>query len=166
MALDRTNMVSLLDIGTLMGGKTPKIAELGDGFKEITESWGPDMGSTQYVNMKAKANTLKGYDFSTTVEREYISDEVQTTVDKLFKTLPTGKQCETYYYRFYKSDLSTSGSSMTGECIRIPVTVAPDSTGGSGGDILTSSVQIKGNGDAVLGTITISEDGAFTWAAS
>lgn len=44
MALDRTNMVSLMDIGSLMGGKTSKIVEMGDGFNEITEDWGPQYG--------------------------------------------------------------------------------------------------------------------------
>ena len=38
MSKDRTNMVSLLDIGTLLGS-TEKIAEMGDGFSEITEDW-------------------------------------------------------------------------------------------------------------------------------
>lgn len=37
-AEDRTNMVSLLDIGTLIGS-TAKIVEMGDGYKEITEDW-------------------------------------------------------------------------------------------------------------------------------
>ena len=32
MAKDRTNMISLLDIGSLMGGSTEKLAEMGDGF--------------------------------------------------------------------------------------------------------------------------------------
>ena len=54
MAQDRTNMVSLLDIGSLMGGSTPNIVEMGDGYKEITEDWGPDVESSQYVNMKSK----------------------------------------------------------------------------------------------------------------
>ena len=45
--MDRTNMVSLLDIGSLMGGETPKIVEMGDGFSEITEDWGPHTGSKQ-----------------------------------------------------------------------------------------------------------------------
>ena len=53
----RTNMVSLLDIGSLNGGATPNIVELGDGFTEITEDWGPDVGSTQYINMDAKSST-------------------------------------------------------------------------------------------------------------
>ena len=60
MAQDRTNMVSLLDIGSLMGGSTPNIVEMGDGYKEITEDWGPDVESSQYVNMKSKSSTLKG----------------------------------------------------------------------------------------------------------
>ena len=38
------------------------------------------------------------------------------------------------------------------------------STGGSGGDILKSTIQINGNGDVEQGTITISGDGSFTWA--
>lgn len=52
MAKDRTNMVSLLDIGSLMGGKSEKLAEMGDGFTELSEDWGPNTESTQYVNMK------------------------------------------------------------------------------------------------------------------
>ncbi len=162
MAQDRTNMVSLLDIGTLRGNSTSSIVEMGDGFKEITEDWGPNTESTQYVNMKNANNTVKGYGLSMTPEREYLSDDLQKAIDELFKKFPTGKECETYYYRFYKTDL-TAG---TGDCIRVPVTVCPSSTGGSGGDTLTSSIQINGNGDVEVGTITISsEDGTYSWAA-
>lgn len=159
MALDRTNMVSLLDIGKLSGA-TEKIVELGDGFTELTEDWSPNTESKQYINMKNSANTVKGYEFSADLEREYLSDEVQEVVDDLFKKFPTGASCETYYYRFYKTDISSN----TGDCIRVPVTVAPSSTGGAGGDTLTSSLQINGNGDAELGTITIAPDGSYSWA--
>ena len=44
MAEDRTNMVSLLDIGKLTGS-TSNIVMLGDGFTEITENWNPDKES-------------------------------------------------------------------------------------------------------------------------
>ncbi len=160
MAQDRTNMVSLLDIGSWLNGKTSKIVEMGDGFTELTEDWGPDVESTQYVNMKAKASTLKGYEFSMSPEREYLDDDFQDAINEGFKQFPTGDACNTYYYRYYKSDI-TGG---TGDCIRIPVVVAPSSTGGSGGDVLTSAIQISGNGEVELGTITISESG-YTWAA-
>ena len=90
-AEDRTNMVSLLDIGTLIGS-TAKIVEMGDGYKEITEDWGPNTESTQYVNMKNANNTVKGYEFSTTPERDYMSDDMQTAIDTMFKLFPTGKQ--------------------------------------------------------------------------
>ena len=46
MALDRTNMVSLLDIGKL-SGTSEKIVELGDGFTELTEDWSPNTESKQ-----------------------------------------------------------------------------------------------------------------------
>ena len=161
MALDRTNMVSLLDIGKLMGGTTTTIVEMGDGYTELTEDWGPDVGSTQYVSMRAKSSTLKGYEFSMNPEREYLSDDMQKAIDNLFKKFPVGKQCETFYYRFYKTDIKDD----SGECIRVPVIVSPSSTGGEGGGILTSSIQINGNGDAELGNITISADGSYTWAA-
>lgn len=159
MAQDRTNMVSLLDIGMLMGS-TEKLAEMGDGYTEITEDWGPNTESTQYVNMKSASNTVKGYALSMSPEREYLSDDMQKCIDTMFKKFPTGKKCETYYYRYYKTDI-TAGS---GECIRVPVTVCPSSAGGAGGDTLTSSIQINGNGDVELGTITIGSDGNFTWA--
>lgn len=159
MALDRTNMVSLLDIGSLMGGKTPKIVEMGDGYKEITEDWGPNTQSDQYVNMKNASNTVKGYALSMTPERDHLSDEMQTTINEMFKKFPTGEKCETYYYRFYKTDITGT----SGDCIRVPVTVCPSSTGGAGGDNLTSSIQINGNGDVEVGTITISE-GGYEWA--
>ena len=71
MAQDRTNMVSLLDIGKWLGGSATNIVEIGDGFTELTEDWGPDVESKQYINMKAKAATLKGYEFSMTPEREF-----------------------------------------------------------------------------------------------
>lgn len=158
MAEDRTNMVSLLDIGSWLGGKTSNIVEMGDGFTELTEDWGPDVGSTQYINMKAKASTLKGYEFSMSPEREYLDDDFQTAINNGFKKFPTGKDCETYYYRYFKTDI-TGG---TGDCIRVPVVVAPSSTGGSGGDVLTSSIQISGNGDVEMGTITLSEAG-YAW---
>lgn len=159
MALDRTNMVSLLDIGSLMGGKTPKIVEMGDGYKEITEDWGPNTQSDKYVNMKSASNTVKGYALSMTPERDHLSDEMQTAINTMFKTFPTGEKCNTYYYRFYKTDITGT----SGDCIRVPVTVCPSSTGGAGGDNLTSSIQINGNGDVEVGTITISE-GGYEWA--
>lgn len=156
--MDRTNMVSLLDIGSLMGGKTPKIVEMGDGYKEIIEDWGPNTESTQYVNMKNASNTVKGYALAMTPERVHLSDEMQTAINTMFKTFPTGEKCNTYYYRFYKTDITGT----SGDCIRVPVTVCPSSTGGAGGDNLTSSIQINGNGDVEVGTITISE-GGYEW---
>ena len=77
MALDRTNMVSLLDIGSLMGGSSPDIQEMGDGYTELTEDWGPSVETTQYVNMKSKASTMSGYEFSMNPEREYLNDDMQ-----------------------------------------------------------------------------------------
>ena len=38
MAKDRTNMVSLLDIG-LLTGTSGKLAEMGDGYTQLTEDW-------------------------------------------------------------------------------------------------------------------------------
>ncbi len=160
MAKDRTNMVSLLDIGSLMGGQTSNIVEMGDGYKEIIEDWGPNTESTQYVNMKSASNTVKGYALSMSPERDYLSDEMQTAIDTMMKKFPTGTECETYYYRYFKTDISEK----TGDCIRVPVTVCPSSVGGAGGDNLTSTVQINGNGDVELGTITISDEGKFSWA--
>ena len=159
MANDRTNMVSLLDFGKWMGGTASNILELGDGVTELTEDWAPEMSEVQYVNMKTKSNTLNGYAFSTTVEREHMSDEAQEFIDDSFRKFPTGKDAETFYYRFYKTDKTTDGKF---KAIKLPVVVAPSSTGGSGGETLVSSLQLTGNGSVVEGTITIA-DGTYTF---
>ncbi len=154
MAMDRTNMVSYLDTGLLNGGSVSALTEMGDGFTELEEDWGPNTESTQYVNMKNASNTVKGYEFSMEAEREYLSDEMQEAVDALFKDFPTGSKCETFYYRFYKTDIDSA--SQKGDCIKVPVTVCPSTTGGAGGDTLTSTLQINGNGDVIKGEIDLS----------
>ena len=40
-AQDRTNMVSLLDIGLLMGGNAGKLAEMGDGLQRLQRTGDP-----------------------------------------------------------------------------------------------------------------------------
>lgn len=160
MANDRTNMVSLLDFGKWMGGETSNILELGDGFVELTEDWAPNVEEKQYVNMKTAANTLNGYAFSMTPERDHLSDEAQGYIDEAFRKFPTGTNAQTDYYRFYKTDKTADGKY---KAIKVPVIAAPSSTGGSGGETLTSSIQLNGNGDAVDGTITIA-DGTYAFS--
>ena len=154
MANNRTNMVSLLDFGKWMGGTESNIIELGDGFVELTEDWAPNVEEKQYVNMKTASNTLTRYAFSMSPERDHLSDEAQGYIDVAFRRFPTGMDTKTEYYRFYKTDSVTGGGY---KAIKIPVVVAPSSTGGSGGEALTSSIQITGNGDVVEGTMTITE---------
>lgn len=158
MAEARTNMVSLLDIGFITGGAS-KIVEMGDGYTELTEDWGPKVETTQYVNMDAEAASVSGYSFSLSPEREYISDDLQEAINELSKKFPTGSACETFYYRFYKTDV-TSGSAKG---IKVPVVVTISSVGGSGGESLKSTIQITGNGDVTEATITIS-GGEYTVA--
>lgn len=159
MANDRTNMVSLLDFGKWMGGADSDILELGDGFTELTEDWSPNTAEKTYVNMKTAATTVNGYALSMTPEREHLSDEAQEYIDKAFRKFPTGKGAETDYYRFYKTGKSGDGFLA----IKVPVVAMPTSTGGAGGEVLTSSIQLNGNGDAIDGIMQIT-DGKWTFA--
>lgn len=163
MALDRTNMVSLLDVGKLFSGTPGNILEMGRGYTEISEDWGPGMDSTQYVNMKSKATTVSGYEFTMNPEREYLNDDMQKALNKLLKKFPTGEDCETDYYRFFKTD-AVEGKDGVYEAIKIPVVVAASSAGGEGGGKLVSAIQISGNGNVEEGYITMSEAGNFTWS--
>lgn len=165
MAQDRTNMVSLLDIGSLMNGLSEELVMLGDGFTELTEDWSPSIEDTQYINQKNASSSVNSYTLTMNLSREYLSDDVQKAIDKLFMEFPTGKACETFYGRFYKTDAQTSGDGTTVKGIRVPVTVAPSSTGGGAGDTLTSSIEIHGNGDAIKGTYTIDGDGNYSFVA-
>lgn len=163
MALDRTNMVSLLDIGKLFGGASTDIVEMGDGYTEISEDWGPGIDSTQYVNMKAKSATVSGYEFTMNPEREYLNDDMQKQLDKLLKKFPTGEDCKTDYYRFFKTD-EVEAKDGVYEAIKLPIVVAASSAGGEGGGKLVSSIQINGNGAVEEGYITMAEDGTYTWS--
>ncbi|MCM1219708.1 MAG: hypothetical protein NC548_34945 [Lachnospiraceae bacterium] len=164
MANDRTNMVSLLDFGKYMGGTTSNILELGDGYTELTEDWSPNIEEKQYVNQKTASNTLNGYALSMTPERDHLSDEAQQYIDDAFRKFPTGTNAQTDYFRYYKTDKVGENSF---KCIKVPVIVAPSSTGGAGGETLVSSIQISGNGDVVEGVITVTEDGyTFTEGAA
>lgn len=162
MAISRTNMVSLLDIGLLTGGKS-NIAEMGDGYTELTEDWGPKVNTVQYVNMSSESASVDGYSFSLSPERECLSDELQTAINTLAKTFPTGAACETYYYRFFKTDMTGTGT-MSGEGIKVPVVVTISSVGGSAGEALKSTIQIQGNGEASTCTINVDTDGKYTAA--
>lgn len=121
---------------------------------ELTEDWAPNVEEKQYVNMKTASNTLNGYGFSMTPERDHLSDEAQVYIDDAFRKFPTGTDAQTDYFRFYKTDSVTGGGY---KAIKVPVVVAPSSTGGSGGETLTSSIQITGNGDVVEGTMSITD---------
>ena len=162
MAQDRTNMVSLFDVGLWLGGKTTNILEMGDGFNELTEEWSPSFKDTQYVNMKNSTSSLNGYAFNMTPEREHLSDEFQTAINEGFKKFPTGTDAESFYYRFYKTD-TVDGANNKFHAIKIPIVCGPSSTGGSAGEALTSAIEIHGNGDVKEGTISIGENGTFTW---
>ncbi len=157
-------MVSLFDIGSWLGGSSPDIVEMGDGFNELTEDWGPQFKDTQYINMKNSASSINGYALSMNPAREFLSDDFQAAINKAFNKFPTGKSAESTYYRFYKSDYDQSGDKYP--AIKVPVVAAPSSTGGSAGDTLTSSIEIHGNGDAVEGFITISASGEFSWSTT
>lgn len=109
--------------------------------------------------MSTKSSSMKGYEFSTSIEREYMNDDFQKIVNNALKQLPTGDKCKTYYYRFFKTDITGN----TGDCIRVPVIMVPSGVGGSGEDVLTSTLELNGNGEVEQGTITISETG-YEWA--
>lgn len=153
MADNRTNMVSFLDFGKWMEGKESNIIELGDGFTELTEDWSPNTTETTYVNMQTATTTVNGYALSMTPEREHLSDAAQEYIDKAFRKFPTGKGAETDYYRFYKTGKTDDGFLA----IKVPVVAMPTSTGGTGGETLTSSIQISGNGDITEGIMKLIE---------
>ena len=121
---------------------------LGDGFAELSEDYGANVQNTQYINMTSASSTVKSYSSSFTLDREYIPDEMQTKVNKAIRTRPTGKACETYYYRLFTTDAATGGGFLAS---REPIVMCPSGAGGAGGDVLTTSLMVQGNGDVTEG---------------
>ena len=138
---------------------------MGDGFTDITEDLSPNIQTQQYVNMKNSSSSVNGYDFSCSPERDCLSDSLQTAIDTAFKIFPTGTDAKTYYYRYFKSDLTLSSGTLSGECIKIPVIVVPSSDGGAAGEQKKATKELRGAGDAEKCTCSITSSGVFTITA-
>lgn len=164
MALDRTTMKSFIDFGLWLNGEDSDILMLGDGFTELSEDYGADIQSTQYINQTSASSTVKGYSMSFTLEREFIPDAMQTKVNKAIRTRPTGEACETFYYRLFTTD-KVDGQTNTYHASKEPIVLCPSSAGGGGGDILTTSLTVQGNGTPTEGTMTY-DTVSKTWSFS
>ena len=85
MAEMRDVLRHYFNIGT---ESSPEWALLGDGITSLTEEFNPESDTKQYINQKNGTTSLKSYTPSMSVEREYISDDLQKWMDSKIKTLP------------------------------------------------------------------------------
>ena len=96
MAEMRDVLRHYFNIGT---ESSPKWVLLGDGITSLTEEFNPESDTKQYINQKNGTTSLKSYTPSMSVEREYISDDLQEWIDSKIKTLPTGSSATSEYVR-------------------------------------------------------------------
>lgn len=139
------------NIGTL---KEPKWVLLGDGITSLNEEFNPESETTQYINQANGTTTLKSYTPSISVEREYISDELQRWIDEKVKILPTGSKAISEYVRLNLMDTPVDGAYPA---VKRRCAYQFDSVGGDAGSPLINAMTLGGVGDGVQGTFDVTE---------
>ncbi len=143
----------------------PEWVLLGDGITSLTEEFNPESETKQYINQSNGTTTLKSYTPSISVEREYISDELQKWINEKIKTLPTGSKAISEYVRLNLMDTPTTGGDYP--AVKRRCTYQFDSVGGDAGAELISAMTLGGVGDGIQGTFTVTEGSeAFTVATA
>lgn len=138
---------------TSMGSGTPSWALIGDGVSSLTEEFNPEEETNQWIN-QANGNTeVKSYTPSIEVEKQdCVEDEMQTCIDQLTDTLPTGASAESSYIRFRLKDKTEDGKYIA---YRRRCAVSVNSTGGDAGANVVNSIKIGGKGEAVKGVFDV-----------
>ena len=122
------------------------------GFTDLTDAKNPDVSSKIYINDRAESKTVRKYapEWSFEFDRDS-DDDVHIAIAAIGDGLLTGANAEAEYVEF----LSTDVDAVTGlvDALKYSVVVQVDSTGsGAGGEELTCSGSLHGNGDPVPGT--------------
>lgn len=137
------------NIGTL---ETPKWIMLGDGITSLTEEFNPENETKHYIHQKNGTTNVKSYTPSISVEREYISDELQAWIDEKIKVLPTGSSAVSEYVRVNIMEKGTDG---VYPAVKRGCSYQFDSVGGDAGSELVNSMTLGGRGDGIQGTFDV-----------
>lgn len=158
MAEMRDVLRHYFNIGT---ESSPEWVLLGDGITSLTEEFNPESDTKQYINQKNGTTSLKSYTPSMSVEREYISDNLQKWMDSKIKTLPTGSSATSEYVRVNLMETPTAEGAYP--AVKRKCTYQFDSVGGDAGSELVSAMTLGGVGDGIQGTFVVTEGSeAFT----
>ncbi len=146
MAEMREKLMHFFNIGT---PDAPEYVLLGDGITSLTEEFNPESETKQYINQSNGTTAIKSYTPSISVEREYISDDLQDWINDKIKTLPTGSSAMSDYIRI---NIMESASGGAYPCVKRNCSYQFDSIGGDAGSELVNAMTLGGIGDGVLGT--------------
>lgn len=159
MAEMREKLVHYFNIGTL---EVPKWVLLGDGITSLTEEFNPESETKQYINNSNGTTNVKSYTPSVSVEREYITDDLQEWMNEKIKVLPTGSSAISEYVRINLLEKAVDG---VYPAVKRKCTYQFDSTGGDAGAEWINAMTLGGVGDAEQGTFDVTK-GAEKWIAA
>lgn len=162
MAVMREKLVHLFNTGTIA---SPVWVLLGDGITSLTEEFNPESETKQYINNANGSTAIKSYTPSISVEREYISDTLQTWIDEKIKLLPTGSAAESEYIRINLLDVGTPAG--TYNAVKRKCSYQFDNIGGDAGSELKNGMTLGGIGDGKQGTVAVTNTGgvaSYAWA--
>lgn len=150
MAEMREKLMHFFSIGS---GSTGSYTLLGDGITSLTEEFNPESETSQYINNANGTTNIKSYTPSIQIEREYISDELQTWINEKIRTLPTGSKAVSDYVRI--NILETPSADGEYPAVKRMCSYQFDSIGGDAGNAIMSSMTLGGMGDGIQGTFNV-----------
>lgn len=126
---------------------------LGDGISSLSEEFGAEEETEQWINQENGTTDVKRYTPSMSVEMQDIDQDDEDLVDwtnDMVDKLPTGSEAITSYVRVRIKGPGPSYPAVQRRC-----SVSVGSTGGDAGDNVTNSFTIGGRGDGIKGTFNV-----------
>lgn len=152
----RRKVANYMDLNKTGSGEA-QYEFMGTGFKDLNENPGAQTGSRRYINDKSTTKSIKGYEFQSAFNADYIeSEKVIADIVEIGKLQKTGSDAERDYV-IVDLDKKASGggvSESSYEARKIRVAVEVNQFGSDDGD-MTCEGNLLGIGDVIPGSFDI-----------
>ena len=153
--IKRSDFALFLD--TTPAGTSTTWSRMGKGITTGAVDYGAEVTTETYIHEDTASSSVDSYAFQLGVQQTAIKgDAVFEFIDKLRRARAKGADLETNLLLVYIYT-GTGTQSITYEAEEQPVTIQFDSFGGDGGSNNVINYTLLGNGDAVIGTASITE---------
>lgn len=158
--ITRDQIATYLDTTPNTG--TPTLSLVGIGITEYGIDFNPQMSTKKYICNKNATTKLNSYQMQGAVTQECIKgDAVYDFVNKLRRELKIGSEVKTHVYDVDMYDVEGTGTNAKYQATKYECIVVIN--GYAKGEDPTIEYSIYYNGDPVLGTVSLDDEGIATF---